>query len=770
MLAPGFFDHVNRVAILLKQRLAEIKDRYPSVIAEVRGEGLLIGLKALVPAGELVDALRAEKMLTVAAGDNVVRLLPPLIISETEMADGVTRLDRACGRLSANAKAPDRMSAVRHFLDLIDIPSAELRRMIDAARALKAKHKTAPGIRAEGPLAGKTLAMIFERPSTRTRVSFEVAMRQLGGDTILLTAEEMQLGRGETLADTARVLSRYIDAIMIRTLNPDDVAELARHASVPVINGLTRRSHPCQVMADVMTFEEHRGPIRGRTVAWTGDSNNVLTSWLHAAERFAFQLRVATPPELAPKKPLLDWIKSSGAAISARHRSGRGGQGRGLRRHRHLGVDGRPQRRAPPQPSQALSGQCPADGARQAGRTLHALPAGASRRRGHRRGDGWAEFGRVRRSREPAARAKGHFGVVPARQCRLTAAGVGARRPQGLTIRPSSPIFFGHEPTRFCYSRSRARRKPGSMTRSCRSPSRRSICAAASCGSAPAVDAILGSHDYPVPVAKLLGEAIVLTVMLGSSLKFEGRFILQTQSDGPVRMLVVDFTSPGNVRACARFDADRVAAAIAANEAEPGKLLGHGHLAMTIDQGPEMSRYQGLVPLEGGDLEHAAHEYFLRSEQIPTRVRLAVGEEFRAGRQRPALACRRHSAAVPAEFGRTPASGRYRPGDAPPGTAPHVVMEDEAWVEGRSLVATVDAIELIDPELSSERLAYRLFHERGVRVFPRGVRQRAMHLLARQCREHVEELFAGGSRRHGRGRPDHRDLRILQLDLCVRPG
>src|ERR1700680_28988 len=146
-----------------------------------------------------------------------------------------------------------------------------------------------------------------------------------------------------------------------------------------------------------------------------------------------------------------------------------------------------------------------------------------------------------------------------------------------------------------------------------------------------AVDTILTSHDYPPPVAKLLGEAIVLTVMLGSALKFEGRFILQTQTDGPVRMLVADFTSPGTVRACARFDAERVAAAIAAHEAAPGKLLGHGHLAMTIDQGPEMSRYQGVVPLDGNDLEHAAREYFSRSEQIPTRVRLAVAEEFRAG-------------------------------------------------------------------------------------------------------------------------------------------
>ncbi len=200
--------------------------------------------------------------------------------------------------------------SVRHFLDLIDVPAEDLRRMIETAHAVKARPRSS-----DRPLAGKTLAMIFERPSTRTRVSFEAAMRQLGGDVILLTAEEMQLGRGETLADTARVLSRYVDAIMIRMLDADALAELARNAAVPVINGLTRRSHPCQVLADVMTFEEHRGPIRGRTVAWTGDANNVLTSWMHAAERFHFSLRVATPPELAPKKPLLDWIKASGAPI-----------------------------------------------------------------------------------------------------------------------------------------------------------------------------------------------------------------------------------------------------------------------------------------------------------------------------------------------------------------------------------------------------------------------------------------------------------------------
>jgi ornithine carbamoyltransferase len=204
-----------------------------------------------------------------------------------------------------------KANCIRHFLDLTDVSSSELRGIIAAARAMKERR----GGRMEKPLAGKTLAMIFDRPSTRTRVSFDVGMRQLGGESITLTGQEMQLGRGETIADTARVLSRYVDAILIRTLDHQHVIELAQHATVPVINGLTRRSHPCQVMADVMTFEEHRGSIRGRTVAWTGDANNVLASWMHAAERFAFQLRVATPPELKPKKWLLDWLKQSDAAI-----------------------------------------------------------------------------------------------------------------------------------------------------------------------------------------------------------------------------------------------------------------------------------------------------------------------------------------------------------------------------------------------------------------------------------------------------------------------
>ena len=204
--------------------------------------------------------------------------------------------------------------ALNHFLDLNEIPTKELRSILAASVAMKAKLKAKKKPDAR-PLEGKTLAMIFEKPSTRTRVSFDVGMRQLGGETIFLSGAEMQLSREETLADTARVMSRYVDAIMIRILNHEALLELAAHATVPVINGLTRRSHPCQVMADLMTFEEHRGPIEGRTVAWTGDDNNVLASWAHAAERFKFNLRIATPPELAPKKAMKDWIKATDAPI-----------------------------------------------------------------------------------------------------------------------------------------------------------------------------------------------------------------------------------------------------------------------------------------------------------------------------------------------------------------------------------------------------------------------------------------------------------------------
>jgi len=255
----------------------------------------------------------------------------------------------------------------------------------------------------------------------------------------------------------------------------------------------------------------------------------------------------------------------------------------------------------------------------------------------------------------------------------------------------------------------------------------------------PAIDTILSRHRYPAPVAKLVGEAIVLTVLLGSTLKFEGRFILQTQSDGPVRMLVIDYTTPGKVRACARFDADRVAEAVAAGAVDPGALLGRGHLAMTIDQGPDSARYQGIVALEGKDLEHAAHEYFLRSEQIPTRVRLAVAEELRAGTD----GARHHWRAGGLLLQFLPqAQERARqrdldPGDVPEGVELDVPPEDDAWVEGRSLVATVEDVELIDPDASAEQLLYRLFHQRGVRVF----RAKDLHAQCSCSRAGVERML-----------------------------
>jgi ornithine carbamoyltransferase len=204
--------------------------------------------------------------------------------------------------------------AARHFLDLSEIPAAELRRILDASLRIKADRRKGE-VPPERPLAGKILAMVFDKPSTRTRVSFDIAMRELGGETLMLTGHEMQLGRGETIADTARVLSRFVDVIMIRILDHTAMIELARHAGVPVINGLTKRSHPCQVMADIFTFEEKKGPIKGRTVAWSGDANNVLASWIHAAQRFDFTLHIATPAGLDPQPWQLDWARSSGARL-----------------------------------------------------------------------------------------------------------------------------------------------------------------------------------------------------------------------------------------------------------------------------------------------------------------------------------------------------------------------------------------------------------------------------------------------------------------------
>ena len=220
------------------------------------------------------------------------------------MSASLKRVRTTKGRPTEQGAGP------RHFLDLRDFDTATLRQMLDIASGFK----RAGGVTSR-PLAGKTLVLIFEKPSTRTRVSFEVGMRQLGGDVIVLTGKDMQLGRGETAADTARVLSRYVDTIMLRTDRSSKLHELAEFATVPVINGLTDTSHPCQLMADVMTFEEHRGPIAGQVVAWCGDGNNVARSWIEAAVRFGFTLRLATPESLRPPAELIAWAQAQGGKV-----------------------------------------------------------------------------------------------------------------------------------------------------------------------------------------------------------------------------------------------------------------------------------------------------------------------------------------------------------------------------------------------------------------------------------------------------------------------
>jgi len=207
---------------------------------------------------------------------------------------------------------------MNHFLDIDKTDPAALRAMIDAARAMKDARKDRPrGMPDDDqPLAGRIVALIFEKPSTRTRVSCDVGVRQMGGQTMVLSGADMQLGHGETIADTARVLSRYVDLIMIRTFEEATLLEMADHATVPVINGLTNRTHPCQIMADIMTFEEHRGPIRGKKVVWSGDGNNVFASFAHAAGQFGFDLTFTGPETLDPERVFLDEARAKGVNVT----------------------------------------------------------------------------------------------------------------------------------------------------------------------------------------------------------------------------------------------------------------------------------------------------------------------------------------------------------------------------------------------------------------------------------------------------------------------
>lgn len=250
----------------------------------------------------------------------------------------------------------------------------------------------------------------------------------------------------------------------------------------------------------------------------------------------------------------------------------------------------------------------------------------------------------------------------------------------------------------------------------------------------PAIDLILSRHNYPPAVARVVGEAAALTALLGSALKFEGQFQLQTRSDGPIEMIVVDYDAPDRLRACATFDAERVRAAEEKGEAGTGHLIGHGHLALTVDQGSDMTRYQGIVALEGEGLEEAAHTYFRQSEQIPTRVRLAVGEETLGAGSERRIGYR--AGGILVQF--LPQAEEVAAAAAP---------DDDRWQEARLLVETVEDHELIDSTVSSERLLYRLFHERGVRVFtPQGV-----HEACRCSRERITAMLAAFSdddRRH----------------------
>ncbi len=204
----------------------------------------------------------------------------------------------------------------RHFVDISAIDAKALRRIIDTAHVMKKAGKRVPAALKPKGIDDAVLVMIFEKPSTRTRVSFDIAMRQLGGSALALNHTDLQLGRGESVADTARVLSRYADGIMIRANSHTTLLDLAENATIPVINGLTDKSHPCQIMADIVTFEEHLGPIKGRTIAWVGDGNNVAVSWMHAAARFGFTLRLACPKSLYPDDEALDWARSQKAAIA----------------------------------------------------------------------------------------------------------------------------------------------------------------------------------------------------------------------------------------------------------------------------------------------------------------------------------------------------------------------------------------------------------------------------------------------------------------------
>ena len=306
----------------------------------------MLGLKMKVPNGDFIAAARDAGLIVLPAGDNVVRLLPPLTSQRRRSArrrgaDGQGR--RGAGNRKGGRHNERPLKSRPGIFWIFPITTAPPCAPLSPTprRRKEARAGLPKGVAdADRPLEGRVLAMIFDKQSTRTRISFDVAARQLGGTTLMLTGNEMQLAREETIADTARVISRYVDAVMIRLLDHEMVEELAANATIPVINGLTKWSHPCQVMADVMTYEEHKGPIAGATVAWSGDSNNVLTSWVHAAVKFDFtSARRVARGTFAPSRKCATGLQGRQGRVRQRS-AGRGGRRR-LRGLRCLGLDGR---------------------------------------------------------------------------------------------------------------------------------------------------------------------------------------------------------------------------------------------------------------------------------------------------------------------------------------------------------------------------------------------------------------------------------------------
>ena len=373
--------------------------------------------------------------------------------------------------------------------------------------------------------------MIFEKPSTRTRVSFEVAMRQLGGDTIFLNTTDSQLGRGETVADTARVLSRYVDAIMIRTSQPQKLDDLARYATVPVINGLTDSSHPCQIMADVMTLQERKGPVAGRIVAWSGDGNNVAASWIHAAVRFDFTLRLACPEALTPPPQVLDWARREGGKVQLTTDPDEAVAGADCvvtDTWISMGVeadDQPPQPAAPYRVDERLMARAKPDAI-----FMHCLPVKRGEEVTAGVVDGPQSVG-VGRGRKPPACAKGHPCLVPRVMSRSLASLTSspAIAPSTISFSPSASI-----------------------------PSR---CAAGWCGSARRSTGSCRSTPTRSRSRAMLGEAITLAVLLAGALKYDGVFSLQTKGDGPIRLIVADVTTAGALRGYAQYDEEKLAAA-----------------------------------------------------------------------------------------------------------------------------------------------------------------------------------------------------------------